>query len=466
MAEDLLKPSLVAILGRNSEIVGCGFLVSPGHVLTCAHVVDQAVERASEKDNEVLLRFAFPGGKPIRAYVVARRPGPRISGSAYPPQDGLDFALLKLQEGDLPLDHRPAQLVVLRDVWDKKFKAFGFPEGRAAGVWVEGVLRDQQTTGWLQLDGAVGSSYFIKPGFSGSPVWSQESRGVAGMIVAADRETSIRAAFMIPTAMLLDALPDLADLDLRPLVSQRPSCLIIKPRVDAATDERIQEEAIAVIRGAIEAAGFCLTDDHEDGLELTDLSPSLIQEVDRADLVIVDVNSYDHTASKGAGLACLYYFLAMLHAQNRKVLLVTRSKEHLPLQLQDPSAALEYPRDFVSTKRFFERFKRSAEKLFQGEKDDETNPIQRYRKEMARKEQERRIQAKDAANAVQQALIAELQREIQRLSQHGSGPGDGVPDQTDSKPAEDLLGLRQPVDRSGPSRPTVFRPRASGKKSP
>jgi hypothetical protein len=253
--------------------------------------------------------------------------------------------------------------------------------------------------------------------------------------------------------MLLDALPDLADLELRPWVPQRCTCLIIKPPVNSAADRETQKGAIKVIKDAIREAGFCPADKHQDGLVLSDLSHHLIQEVDRADLVIVDANAYDLNATRGVGLACLYYLLAMLHSQDHSVLLVARSKDHLPFHLQASAATLDYPTDYVSMETFFEKFKDTAAKLLQGESDVDTNPIQRYRKEMVWKEQERRIQATETANAAQQALIAELQREIERLSQAEHGR-DHLPP---TKPVGDSINP-SPLDDKGSPR-ARFRPR-------
>lgn len=54
----------------------------------------------------------------------------------------------------------------------------------------------------MQIEDVKLTGYFVAPGFSGGPVWDETAGGVVGMIVAAERQPGLRAAFLIPAAAL------------------------------------------------------------------------------------------------------------------------------------------------------------------------------------------------------------------------------------------------------------------------
>ncbi|MGI0024613.1 MAG: serine protease, partial [Nitrososphaera sp.] len=73
----------------------------------------------------------------------------KTDGSAS--SDGLeDIAVVELKS-ELPQKARPARMVIFDDLWDHKFRAFGFPAGHDKGVWADGMLRDRQTDRWVQI---------------------------------------------------------------------------------------------------------------------------------------------------------------------------------------------------------------------------------------------------------------------------------------------------------------------------
>ncbi len=59
------------------------------------------------------------------------------------------------------------------------------------------------------IEDTTETGYLIAPGFSGGPVWDDALGGVVGMIVAADTDERIKAAFLIPTDVLAETLPNL-----------------------------------------------------------------------------------------------------------------------------------------------------------------------------------------------------------------------------------------------------------------
>jgi hypothetical protein len=153
-------------------------------------------------DREVLLDFPLvPGISDLTAHVVLWLP-PTADGKG-------DIAGLELTAAP-PRDTRAARLIPLKEPWRQPVRVLGFPPGLDDGVWAAGRLFDRQGTGWIQMDtGPVG--YQIGPGFSGAPVWDDALGGVVGITVAADRDPNQRAAFLIPTAALLEVWPDLQE---------------------------------------------------------------------------------------------------------------------------------------------------------------------------------------------------------------------------------------------------------------
>lgn len=194
-----LDPALVRISQPAGAAAGLGVLVGPGQVLTCAHVVRGALNLADTPpqppDAAIPLDFPLLDGTPMAAArVFLWRPE-------------LDVAGLVV-DGALPPAVRPVAFVSADDLWGHPFRAFGFPEGRGGGVWAGGVLRGPQADGWLQIDTGPGG-YHVEPGFSGGPVWDDTLEGVVGLVTRSDPKAGVRAAYVIPAPVLIQAWPDL-----------------------------------------------------------------------------------------------------------------------------------------------------------------------------------------------------------------------------------------------------------------
>jgi hypothetical protein len=198
--------SIVRILAENGQVVGAGFLVSERRVLTCAHVVAQALgvhDDVAESPQAAIsldLPLVAPG-QCLAARVVLWQP-------AQPDGRG-DIAGLELQDAP-PTDAKPARLMTAEDLWKHPFRAFGFPRGHENGAWASGQILGREATGWLQIEDIKQTGYFVAPGFSGGPAWDETLGGVVGIIVAADTSPGVRAAFIIPADRLLEAWPELA----------------------------------------------------------------------------------------------------------------------------------------------------------------------------------------------------------------------------------------------------------------
>ncbi|ACU37036.1 S1 family peptidase [Actinosynnema mirum] len=190
---------LLRISTHSGQPVGLGFLITDRVALTCAHVLASALGGHPSAGSPVVVDLPLlTTGAPLAG---------RVEWCS--PPDGDDLALLVVDAA--PPGARPLRLVRVDEPWGRPVRVFGLPAGRPGGVWHSGVLRERQADGWVQVD-LVGEGYRISPGFSGGPVWDEESAGVVGVVVAAEARTP-PVGYLVPTSAVLDARPDL-----RPLV--------------------------------------------------------------------------------------------------------------------------------------------------------------------------------------------------------------------------------------------------------
>jgi len=201
--QESLEASLVRIRTTDGRVVGAGFLVGEHHLLTCAHVVSQALGLPDHPLDppQRLVSLDFPLIPPrilLTAGVV----------QWYPPQpDGRgDIAGLEL-ESDPPAGAEVVHFAPVEDVWEHPFRAFGFPAGYDDGVWATGRLLGRQATDWVMIEDVKTQGFAVVPGFSGTPVWDTQAQGVVGMVVAASRPTETKTAFVIPLDVLAAAWP-------------------------------------------------------------------------------------------------------------------------------------------------------------------------------------------------------------------------------------------------------------------
>ncbi|GHJ39787.1 serine protease [Streptomyces sp. TS71-3] len=210
-----LDRAVLRIFDAQGEPVGVGLLVTEDQALTCAHVVSAALGipdgRVPDEASRVQVDLPLvPGrGDGMAQGTTSARVevwGPDAGRGAE------DMAVLRLSVP--PPEGRPVRLVTGRDLWSHSARAFGFPDGRPAGVWHAGLLRAGQADGWVQLDLAA-NGYRVSRGFSGSPVWDDELCGVVGIVVVAESGEP-PASYLIPTGALASAWAPLRELALPP----------------------------------------------------------------------------------------------------------------------------------------------------------------------------------------------------------------------------------------------------------
>ncbi|MER6348392.1 nSTAND1 domain-containing NTPase [Streptomyces sp. NPDC001595] len=197
-----LGAAVVRVRGGDGRPVGTGFLLAPGTIATCAHVVADALRTdprsTTPPTTAVTVEFPLrPGAVTYQASVT----GWRAVGT-----DGTgDIALLRLPEG-APAD--PVPLAGVQDVWHHRFRILGFPASAEHGAWIGGRLLDEVGQGWVSME-SDGSAHRIGPGCSGAPVWDEAVGAVVGMTVATDRGAGAVTSYLIPAAALIDLQPGL-----------------------------------------------------------------------------------------------------------------------------------------------------------------------------------------------------------------------------------------------------------------
>lgn len=205
------SPAVARILARDgSTVSGSGFLVAPGLVLTCAHVVEDALGGQSGTVSSAkgqALDLEFPLRRPVKRY-SATVLFFEYDGSRWDD----DVAVLRIH-GPAPDGLVPLRLAQAADVWRHRYRAFGFLDGRPDGVWTSGHFLGPQGTGLVQLIDDADVEFHIDQGFSGTPLWDEELGAVAGMVIAKERaashEPGARTAYAMLTGSLMGVWPEL-----------------------------------------------------------------------------------------------------------------------------------------------------------------------------------------------------------------------------------------------------------------
>lgn len=202
-------PWLVSVRpSRDADPVGAGLMVTPRHILTCAHVVRDRPSSARPED-PVYIEFQHARQhEPIPATVVPDGWHPPVG------YDRGDIAVLELG-GTPPPEAAPAQLrTTAPGTWNHRFHTYGYPVGHPHGVPVQGEINGHAGTEWLQVVATPLSGFALEGGFSGAPVWDRNTQGVIGMMVVRDNpvgKVDQRTAYAVTVEALVEYWPPLAD---------------------------------------------------------------------------------------------------------------------------------------------------------------------------------------------------------------------------------------------------------------
>jgi WD40 repeat protein len=196
--------------------VGVGFLVDECHLVTCAHVINAALDRPvhgqDEPDPDVRVPIDFPilgdaDGAPVRLCRIACWLPPPPAGTT-----GDDIAGLMIVGEGAPGAAGPARLPEDPSVpVGSEVHVFGHPAAfRHGGSWATARIRGRVGGGMLQVDSDLASAVRLQPGYSGSPlvVAGADGDAVVGMLSVASTRDDRRDAYGVPVERLIRAWPD------------------------------------------------------------------------------------------------------------------------------------------------------------------------------------------------------------------------------------------------------------------
>lgn len=204
-----IKPALVRIIDNDDEVIGVGFLVTRRHIVTCAHVIGDAIDVDCSDQNiptqSINFDFPFIEGEPrFSSNVITWHPCDATK--AIPTHLPSDIAILEI-DGEIPLDAYPAHLVKPpkdRGWHDHSCIVCGFAS--IEGGWTNVQILEQIAGGCIQFQGITNLGHFIEGGYSGSALLDKDYNGVTGIIVARELDTGQRVAYAIPIYFLEDEI--------------------------------------------------------------------------------------------------------------------------------------------------------------------------------------------------------------------------------------------------------------------
>lgn len=212
----------VARIYRGNTVVGAGFWVEGGYLLTCAHVIRDALAlKAGELalGQTVTINFPFLSlSQKLTAEVLIYH----YDKSEDTPDE--DIAGLRVID-PLPAEVCPAKVVGSYQ-FRNPYQVLGFPKGRAKGISSYGQLLEELPNGLVQMEDTKAEGLAILPGFSGTPVWDEVSGAVVGMVVAREKDQpEAKIGFMVPGRRLLAVRRELESLGLLALLTHASDAL-------------------------------------------------------------------------------------------------------------------------------------------------------------------------------------------------------------------------------------------------
>jgi hypothetical protein len=180
---------VVGVAGKEGGIpVGTGFLVAQDLLVSCDHVVDDAIAHHS-----------------LPLHIVdtinqEARQGRLVSPDGLDDPD-VDIALIEL---DRPFTHkRKARLLRRTPLVGTLWSSFGYPTDFPKGGPIElGRIGPETGERFFTLLDVRGEALFVEAGFSGAPVFDPVGLGVVGMISEVVARPQRRIGLMIPTSIL------------------------------------------------------------------------------------------------------------------------------------------------------------------------------------------------------------------------------------------------------------------------
>jgi V8-like Glu-specific endopeptidase len=187
----------------NFVVVGAGILVSPRHILTCAHVVNLSLGKDEQEplrpDSTEKVLIDFPCHEEKQFGIGEKLSTEVIYWSAMSRQgESLDIAVLELKQEEIG-----REIEICRGVTTakgQKVKAYGFPSSIEYGMFAKGKVVGICLNKRILVDAKKDHGYFYLPGFSGAAVWDKDDLNMIGMVVEGDIEN--KNVFVISSSIL------------------------------------------------------------------------------------------------------------------------------------------------------------------------------------------------------------------------------------------------------------------------
>ena len=196
-----LEPYLVRFDREDGQPVGVGCLLQSNIVVTCAHVIADALGdrnlafQSSAPTQQVKLSFPYADvSNEQRCDVVGWFPAAPFA--SIPPSGICDLGFVTLKES-APEGVEFAQLSERLDLAPHEFLVFGYPQDMPIGDFAEGRTMGRIPCNWYRMTTTQTLGRKIKPGFSGGPVLLPDLSIIGGIVVAHDQDPNIAGGFMI-----------------------------------------------------------------------------------------------------------------------------------------------------------------------------------------------------------------------------------------------------------------------------
>lgn len=201
----------------DEDHVGMGFMLDDRRLLTCAHVVNDALNRPrnsqSRPQEKVLVEFPLlPTYASQRARVVEWLPVERGNRAG-------DLAMLELDDALAEVGCSPLVDITGRSLDGDKLQVYGILAGERTGEHIAARFSGFARGALVQIDSADKQGRLIRPGFSGAGVYDEHEGAVIGMVQSvkvdvhiAPSESTVRisqAAQMLSVPQIMKMMPGL-----------------------------------------------------------------------------------------------------------------------------------------------------------------------------------------------------------------------------------------------------------------
>ena len=219
MPADARPERSIARVLRDGKPVGLAFAVGPRQMVTCAHVVNAALNRK--------MRESAPptdGWPPLVVDFLFAETSPRRSANvtSWLPGGGGRFDLNDVAALALDADVPPGVVILTPHAGDPTgpVQMFGPTPDSSLPGHVQGELVGWVDRARLQIDQDLRGVFRVVKGFSGGPAWRRDTGHVVGVLHASNLDDGANNAYVLAVDLIREAWPALAA---PPPVARRPA---------------------------------------------------------------------------------------------------------------------------------------------------------------------------------------------------------------------------------------------------